>query len=597
MAECHYKIAKGVGRLKPDTLVLLLLLAWWVLNLVQAALTGLADDEAYYWYFAQHLDWGYFDHPPMVALLVHLSGWLRGALGVRFFSVLLQPLYLFVFWHLVKPGQPSLRDALLYVLICFSQPLLQLYGFLAVPDAPLMFATVLFLWTYRRFYQSGKMVDALLLGGSIALLGYSKYHGILVIAFTLLATPAVFRKRGLYVAGLVAVLLLVPHVIWQQQHDWVSLQYHLSGRNAWDYRPSFTTEYLATVLVLFNPLWLFHLAKGIIPTRAEGWPAKGRVAVVVMAGFILFFLVATLRGRVQPQWLLPVALPAVALVFKAGRRSRYVYVASIVCALLFIVVRFMAIANPIGLKGQLWEGDEPYRKIEAIADGRPVEFLGCYSFAAKYAYYTGRPTHCSSFYYSRDSQWQYDTADRSFRGSDVVVCDLGDLAGKQIEMDAKRNCRYIEIADYLPTRELEALPLGPINAELRYLQRTDTSKVADSLPAHAMSLAVVNHYGFDIVPDTAQPICVMLCFQDAVNSAYAAKCLLSDTLRAGDTTVLHLNLRVPTKIKEGPNRCCIAIGYNRYAPAANSPVWQATVRKDSLGVSFSVDNTYINIAK
>ena len=94
MVAFRSKITQGVGNIKPDTLVFLLLAAWWTVNLLQAALTGLANDEAYYWYFSQHLDWGYFDHPPMVAVLVWLSSWLPGALDIRFFSTLLQPLYL-----------------------------------------------------------------------------------------------------------------------------------------------------------------------------------------------------------------------------------------------------------------------------------------------------------------------------------------------------------------------------------------------------------------------------------------------------------------------------------------------------------------------
>lgn len=43
---------------------------WLLLGLLQAGLTELQDDEAYYWVFSRHLDWGYFDHPPMTALLV-----------------------------------------------------------------------------------------------------------------------------------------------------------------------------------------------------------------------------------------------------------------------------------------------------------------------------------------------------------------------------------------------------------------------------------------------------------------------------------------------------------------------------------------------
>ena len=164
MVVCRSDIKQGAGRLKPDTLVLILMAAWWVLNLLQAAFTGLADDESYYWYFSQHLDWGYYDHPPMVALLVALSSWLPGTLGIRFFATLLQPLYLLLFWHLIRPADASRRDAAIYLLLCFSQPLLQLYGFLALPDAPLMMTTVLFLWAYKRLCVKVNVPNALLLG-------------------------------------------------------------------------------------------------------------------------------------------------------------------------------------------------------------------------------------------------------------------------------------------------------------------------------------------------------------------------------------------------------------------------------------------------
>src|SRR5215213_5585455 len=43
---------------------------WLLLNLVQSAATGLLDDEAYYWVYSRFPDWGYFDHPPMVAILI-----------------------------------------------------------------------------------------------------------------------------------------------------------------------------------------------------------------------------------------------------------------------------------------------------------------------------------------------------------------------------------------------------------------------------------------------------------------------------------------------------------------------------------------------
>ena len=570
MVVCRSDIKQGAGRLKPDTLVLILMAAWWVLNLLQAAFTGLADDESYYWYFSQHLDWGYYDHPPMVALLVALSSWLPGTLGIRFFATLLQPLYLLLFWHLIRPADASRRDAVLYVLLCFSQPLLQLYGFMAVPDAPLMLFTVLFLWAYRRFCRDNSFVSALLLGLSVALLGYSKYHGALVVFLALVANPKLFLRGRLYLAGGVALLLFLPHLWWQYMHDWASFRYHLVGRNAWGYDLSFTLEYLATVAVLFNPLWIVHFVKGLRKPASDEDLTLRRVFIVLFAGFVLFFLVATLRGRVQPQWLLPVSLPVVALVFRAGRQSRFIRSAAIVCAVLFVVVRVVAVGNPTHMKDQLWEGDEPYRKLAAVADGRPVEFLGCYSFASKYAYYTGQPAHCSSLYYSRENQWQYDTADRAFAGREVVVADLGDLHGETLEVEAKRNIKYLVVPDFHSMRELRVTSLEPIDF-----------CVPDSLPEFPLTLRVVNPYSYDIVPSADEPVRISLWFQWGSNTVAAATSILSDTLRAGSETVIRPLMTMSSAVPEGTHLSGLAIGYMRFYPAANSPQYRTTVSRQS----------------
>ena len=67
-----------------SSLFLLLLFAWGLLNLLQANFMDITEDEAYYWMYSRILDWGYFDHPPMIALMIFLGRQLfEGELGVR----------------------------------------------------------------------------------------------------------------------------------------------------------------------------------------------------------------------------------------------------------------------------------------------------------------------------------------------------------------------------------------------------------------------------------------------------------------------------------------------------------------------------------
>src|SRR3569832_961325 len=68
---------------------ILTILALMLLRLVAAAVTPLSFDEAYYWMWSKHLAGGYYDHPPMVAVVIRLGALIAGdtELGVRLVSV------------------------------------------------------------------------------------------------------------------------------------------------------------------------------------------------------------------------------------------------------------------------------------------------------------------------------------------------------------------------------------------------------------------------------------------------------------------------------------------------------------------------------
>src|SRR5215207_721998 len=71
-------------------LLLYFIMAWVLLNLAQAAFVDIDPDEAYYWLYAQQLQWGYFDHPPLVALSIKAGEMLgHGPFYTRLVTVLL----------------------------------------------------------------------------------------------------------------------------------------------------------------------------------------------------------------------------------------------------------------------------------------------------------------------------------------------------------------------------------------------------------------------------------------------------------------------------------------------------------------------------
>ena len=435
---------KTYASLDADRLVLLWLAVWWACNLLQAGLTELANDEAYYHMFAERLAWGYFDHPPVTALLVWAGERLFGGeLGVRFFFTVLQPLYLWILWRLVRPADADRRDAALFTVVSASTLMLQLYGFIAVPDGPLMLTAALFLLTFKRFTE-GRRMAWLWMGVAMALMAYSKYHGALVVLFALAAAPPrQLLRPSLYLSGAVALLLLVPHLVWQYDHDWASFAYHLSGRNS-VFRPGYVVEFLANVLVVFNPFF--------VPLYVQAWrkvkpqTPVGRALKLLPVAFIVFFMLSSLRGYVQPQWVIVSCFGLVCVLFAYARRHprtrRYVMRAGGVTVGLIVLVRLVMIFNPLGIRFEVFNNPESYAAIAAEADGRPVVFRYGYAVAAKYAFYTGGEAYCQPNIRYRTHQWQFRDDDSQFIGREVLVeCPDGTVS------DSTRQVRTLTMAN------------------------------------------------------------------------------------------------------------------------------------------------------
>ncbi|MEI9809258.1 MAG: hypothetical protein WDO16_16105 [Bacteroidota bacterium] len=75
------------------------------------------------------------------------------------------------------------KNPFLFYAIALSVAVLQISGFVAVPDIPLIFFTALFFLLYKKFIGDYSLLNTFLLGLCIALLLYSKYHAVLIVSF------------------------------------------------------------------------------------------------------------------------------------------------------------------------------------------------------------------------------------------------------------------------------------------------------------------------------------------------------------------------------------------------------------------------------
>jgi len=399
------------------------LLGWLVLGLLQAGFTQLMDDEAYYWVYSRHLDWGYFDHPPMIALLIKLGYALfHNELGVRLLMVVINVLTLWITWELL----PQRHNRLLY-LVLGAMGAMQIGGMLAVPDVPLIFFATVYFWVYRRFLEQQSWKNTLLLGISMALMFYSKYHGILLVLFTVVSTPSLLRVFKFYTACVLTTLLMLPHLYWQYTHGFPSLQYHLVERNAVSYDISYTLEYVLGQLLLFGPLagWLLLYYAFICPIQSS----FERTLKVCLIGVLVFFLFSTYKGRVEANWTVMVFTPAVVLAHQAIIRRkgtwkllRYLTLATLAVVLVARIYMVWDFAPGIEIRPEIHHNREWAAALQSRAGHRPVVFLNSYQLPSKYMFYSDNGLSYSvNSRYVRRNQYNYWDTETQLWGQPAMI--------------------------------------------------------------------------------------------------------------------------------------------------------------------------------
>ncbi len=351
----------------------------FVLLLGNAFLLPITADEAYYFSWSRDLSLGYYDHPPLVA-------WMMSAVSSEY----LRTPFLLLVLAFVFLGKERSIGKFIFI------PGVHLFLGGALPDTLMIIAGFMVLHSFRRWANSRNIVNAIILGVCIAALGYSKFHGILLI-FSLAVGYWHLRKEWtLYLAIAIAFILLMPYLWWQMEMDWVTFRYHFSGRFGSSSFPSLL-EYLAFGALLWWPLILFF----------RPLPIWGK-ALIISA--ILLFGWGAYNGSAEVHWLLIFMWIIPALELPDSKRTRNVaYLITILHALVWV----SAVRDRLSL-------NEHFRDdVREIYSKENVVFLDAYQDAAIYELATGKESYSLSHPGIRKSQ--YNLQSFPYDGEEVVV--------------------------------------------------------------------------------------------------------------------------------------------------------------------------------
>lgn len=381
------KLLKEYRYILPVTILFI-----FILNIAQGSLTELLPDESYYWIYSNHLDWGFFDHPPLVALWIVISDYFfTDELGVRFFSAVSFSIMTYIIWLTIDHPRKN-EFTWLFILLYFSTALINVYGFITTPDTPLMLFCALFLFAYKQYLKSKSLLSYVLLTISISGMMYSKYQGLLIILFVIISNWKLIKDYKLWLVCLVSLLTYAPYLHWQWMNDFPSFRYHLQERvSNLTYKLEYTLMHFVNAIVIIGftfPIIYKAFFKNILTKKKF---LKSLNFIII--GFFVFFFITSFRGRVQAQWIVATSIPLILITFEyliENKKSRKWFIRLAFVNIFFIILIRVLISTEgiLPVKLDVHGNKEWALELQSKTLGKKKIFLNSFQNISTYWFYT-----------------------------------------------------------------------------------------------------------------------------------------------------------------------------------------------------------------
>lgn len=289
-------------------LVLTLAFRFWL-----AAVLPFTGDEAYFIWWGQWPDWGFYDHPPMVgwwlALLLkfgHSEWWLR-------LPVILQPAILaWMTARLLRHRDDTIAwGAALLVLLAPGN----VWNVLITTDTPLVYFSVLsgYAWLLaRRAEAADESPWRWYLLSGLGLLGavLSKYF-VALLGFAYLVDTLVRPGKRKFAGLLLVYAMTLPGLAlmawWNAGHCWPNIMFNFYNRsNKSNTGLSWKTplEYAAVLFYLLAPIGVWYLYRARNAIRVGCANPEGRALVMLALVPLALFVPLSLIRTIGLHWIL-----------------------------------------------------------------------------------------------------------------------------------------------------------------------------------------------------------------------------------------------------------------------------------------------------
>jgi len=272
-------------------ILLLLALARFIMHMIANSQYGFHRDELAMFDYARHLDWGFVDFPPLAPFIMRIGYELFGGSlpGVRLFGALAQSLVVLLAGLMARELGGSRWAQITAAVAAGIAPWSLLIG------SVLVYTTLDYLWWVLIAYLMIRLLKSsnprwwLGIGAVIGLGMQTKYSIIFLIAGVVAGVILTRARRyllspWLWAGVLLAVLIFLPNLAWQAQHDFISLDF-LSSIHARDIRIGRTDTFLKDQTYISAnlatiPLWILGLGFYFFAPAGSRYRALGWMFVI-----------------------------------------------------------------------------------------------------------------------------------------------------------------------------------------------------------------------------------------------------------------------------------------------------------------------------
>ncbi len=477
--------------------IALLIIGFTALRLLLAMTMPLLPQEAYYWSWSQHLDWSYFDHPPLASYSIALTTAVLGStvVGIKAAAMLWALGWNLLWARLILDMYADRRLAFWTVAALNLTVLYEVFGIGPTPDAPLIFAWVGAIWAVWRMSQSGDGRWWFVAGAFVGLSWLSKYSGVLLLPVVLLylLTSAAQRRWLLkpqpYLAMLLAAAIFTPVMVWNAQHEWASLAFQSSRRvgEMGGFKPRYFALLVVTQFLMMLP-YLFVVCIGALFRNVRTWVTRGlddrtRLLLISAAVPIVLFTATSLRSLAKPNWLAPafwsLAILGVhqLLARENGLRHLLRGLASSAAILLIAGIAVLTPNLPLLRDMNSWSGwDEAAVHVDRVVAAAKADGHDTFVFSPSYKissllrfHMADQPrTYAQDIYGDSALQFDYFPADRDLKGATGILV-VSDESHSRI--DRERLKAFFDACDRVDT--VEASAFGRVTRRIEIFRCTN----------------------------------------------------------------------------------------------------------------------------